>query len=67
MPRFEQFEIWIFQNDRWELVAAFFDFDTASAVARNRKARVKLVHATYEDGRLQAQETLAEIGDIRTK
>ncbi len=66
MARLEQFEVWVHQNNRWELVAAFFDFDTASAVARNRKARVKLVHATYENGQMVAQETLAEIGSIRT-
>ncbi len=66
MARLEQFEVWVYQNNRWELVAAFFDFDTASAVARNRKARVKLVHATYENGQMVAQETLAEIGSIRT-
>ncbi len=66
MARLEQFEVWVYQNNRWELVAAFFDFDTASAVARNRKARVKLVHATYENGQMVSQETLAEIGSIRT-
>ena len=67
MPRLEQFEVWIFQNNRWEMIAAFFDFDTAQAVASNRKARVKLVHASYENGQMVGQETIAEIGDIRSQ
>lgn len=67
MPHLEQFEVWVFQDNRWELIAAFFDLDTASAVARNRKTRVKLVHATYENGQPVAQETLAEIGNLRSE
>jgi len=66
MSRLEQFEVWIFQNDRWELLAVFYDQDTASAVASNRGIRVRLVHASYENGHPVSQETLAEIGDIRT-
>ena len=65
MPRLDQFEVWVFQGSRWELAAAFFDLETASAVANNRRARVKLVHATYEEGRLTSSEILAEIGNIR--
>ncbi len=66
MSRFEQFEVWIFQNNRWELIAAFFDFDTASAVAANRNSRVRLIHAIYENGRVVSSDTLAEIGNIRS-
>ena len=66
MPRFEQFEVWVFQNERWELIAAFIDFDTAHAVAMLRKSRMKLVHATYDNGQLVSSETIAELGNIRT-
>ncbi len=66
MSRFEQFEVWVFQNNRWELIAAFFDFDTASAVAANRNSRVRLIHAIYENGRVVSSDTLAEIGNIRS-
>ncbi len=66
MARLEQFEVWVFQNNRWELIAAFFDFDTASAVASNRNSRVRLIHATYENGQPIDKEILAEIGQIRS-
>jgi hypothetical protein len=67
MSFLEQYEVWIFENNRWELIAAFFDQDTASAVAQSRKARVKLIHAKYEDGQPVSQELIAEIGNIRNE
>ena len=66
MARLEQFEVWCFDNNRWELVAAFFDQDVAAAVAQSRKSRVRLILAKYEDGQPVAQELIAEIGDIRS-
>jgi hypothetical protein len=66
MAFLEQYEVWVFQDNRWELIAAFFDQDTASAVAQSRQSRVKLIHAKYEDGHPVAQELIAEIGNIRS-
>jgi len=66
MDRFEQFEIWATRPDsasRWEMVAAFADFEVASAVASRRGRRVRLVHSIYEEGKLVKQEVLAEVGD----
>ncbi len=67
MPRVEQFEVWVYQQNRWELVAAFFDHDVAAEVASNRGSRVRLVHAIYEEGKPPQQETLAEIGATRNE
>lgn len=67
MERLEQFEIWVANGERWEFVAAFTDFDVASAVFRNRTYRQKLVHAVYEAGRKTAEDVLAELGSTRTQ
>ena len=68
MDRFEQYEIWGLSPNsgtRWEFVAAFRDFDVASAVAARRGRGVRLVHVVYEDGKLAEQQVLAELGSIR--
>lgn len=63
--RFEQYEVWELRGERWELVAAFVDFDPAAAVASNRNKRLRLIHAIYENGKMVSSETYAEIGNIR--
>lgn len=65
MARFDQYEVWIQNGDKWELSSAFPEFDVASAVAQARGARVRLVHATYEDSKLIEQQVIAEIGSVR--
>ncbi len=65
LTRFEQFEIWEFNHDRWEFVASFVDFDVANALARRRTYRVRLMHVVYEDGKAVEQDILAEIGATR--
>lgn len=67
MERWEQYEIWGLDNGgtRWEFVAAFHDFDVASAVATRRGRGVRLVHAVYADGKLAEQEVLVEVGRPR--
>jgi len=68
MDRFEQFEIWAPRADnvsRWEMVAAFHDFEVASAVAGRRGRRVRLVRSIYEAGKLVEQDVIAEVGDTR--
>ena len=66
MSSLEQYEVWAFENNRWELIAGFFDQDLASAVAQSRGSQVKLILAKYEDGDLVAQELIAEIGNLRS-
>lgn len=65
MAQLEQYEVWAFENNRWEMIAGFFDQDVASAVAQSRGSQVKLILARYEDGDLVAQELIAEIGNLR--
>lgn len=64
MGRFQQYEVWVLQAGRWQLVAAFFDFDTAAVVAEGRGRNVRVVLATYQDGVPVEQETLG-IGTTR--
>lgn len=65
MARFEQFEIWEFNNERWELVGAFRDFDVANLLAHRRSYRVRLMHVVYEDNKAVQQDVLTEIGATR--
>ena len=67
MDHSEQFEVWRLNGERWELVAAFADFDLANAVAMNRSSRMRLVHTVYQDGKLVEKEVLMEVGAPRTE
>lgn len=61
----EQYEVWVLNDGRWEMAAWFNDFEVASAMASARNTRVRLIRATYEDGKKTASETIAEIGATR--
>ncbi len=63
--RFEQFEIWVLYGGRWELASVFRDLDVASAVARGRSRRVRLIRAVYEDGKRVQDDVIAEVGSTR--
>jgi hypothetical protein len=65
MSHLEQFEILQLQGDKWQLVAAFQDLDLANEVARNRRSNVRLVRATYEDGKRVSEEILLDLGSTR--
>lgn len=65
MAQWEQYEVWGLNGERWELLASFHDFDVASAVARARAARVRLIHAVYEGGARVREDVLAELGAVR--
>ena len=67
MARWEQFEIWVQNGTQWEMLASFPDFDVASAVARTRSSRMRLVHSIFEDGSRVEEQTLAELGTIRNR
>ena len=67
MARWEQFEVWTRNgSNRWEMIAAFNDFEIASAVARNRSSKMRLVQAVYENGKVLERDILAEVGATRT-
>jgi hypothetical protein len=65
MTRWEQYEVWVENSDKWEMLASFGDFEVASAMARSRSSRMRLVHAIYEEGKLISQDVLAEVGITR--
>ncbi len=65
MARFEQYEVWEFNTGRWELIAAFRDFDIASVLAHRRSYRVRLMRVIYENGEPVQQDILTEIGATR--
>ncbi len=67
MARFEQYEIWVLNGDRWEITSWFRDFEVASAVARGRSRRVRLIHAVYENGKRVQEEVIAEVGTTRER
>ena len=47
------------------MMAAFADFDIASATARSRSSQMRLIHATYEDDKVVAHDVLMELGTTR--
>jgi hypothetical protein len=65
MPRWEQYEVWVMNQGKWELVAQFNDLEVASAVFRNRTYRQRLIHAVYEDNKVVQQDVIAEVGSTR--
>jgi len=65
MGRWEEYQIWVQKNGRWEMVSAFSDFELASAVARNYSSRMRLIHATYEGNKIVGQDVLVEMGATR--
>jgi hypothetical protein len=65
MARFEQFEIWEFDDGRWHFVASFRDFDVARVMASKRRYRVRLMQVVYEGGKAVEQQVLTEIGATR--
>ena len=65
MARLEQFEIWVLDHGKWQMIASFREFDIASAMARNRNSRMRLIRAVYENGQPVEQQVLAELGATR--
>jgi hypothetical protein len=65
MGRWEQFEVWTQNGEKWEFLGSFMHFDVAQAMAKNRPRRVRLIHAVYEDGKPVEQQILAEVGATR--
>ncbi len=49
------------------MLAFFQDFEVASAVARNRSSKMRLIHTVYQDGAMIEQQILAELGTTRPR
>jgi hypothetical protein len=65
VTRFEQYEVWELNAGKWELIAAFRDFEVANVLAHRRSYRVRLMHVVYEDSAVVQQDVLTEIGATR--
>jgi len=65
MARLEQYEIWVLDEGKWQMIASFREFDIASAMARNRSSRMRLIRSVYENGQPVEQQVLAELGATR--
>jgi hypothetical protein len=65
MDRWDQYEIWLHNGQKWEFVAAFRDFDVASAVARNKRYRMRLLHVFYDGSKKLEELVIAELGSTR--
>jgi hypothetical protein len=65
MPPVEQFEVLQFVAGHWELVAAFPQLELATEVAKNRSANVRIVRASYENGRKVGEDIILDLGSMR--
>jgi hypothetical protein len=65
MSRLEQFEVLQLNDEKWELVAAFEDLDLATEIARARRTRVRVVRATYDDGKRISEDIIVDLGSTR--
>ncbi len=65
MSQIEQFEVLQMAGEHWELVAAFPALDFATEIARSRGANVRIVRATYENGKRVAEDIILDLGATR--
>lgn len=65
MAAWEQYEVWIQNGSKWEMLASFRSLDLASALARSRSNKMRLIHAAYDNEKLVSEEVLAELGMTR--
>ena len=65
MAQWEQFEIWEQKGEKWEMTSSWREFAVASAVAKVKNARVRLVHAVYDGGKRVSEDVLADLGSTR--
>ena len=63
MIRQEHFEVWVQSAEtKWEMLCSFQDLDMASAIAKNRPSRTRLICITYEYGKIISQDLVEELG-----
>jgi hypothetical protein len=65
MSCWQQYEVWELRGTAWERVASFAELAPAAALASLRSRGVQMFLATYEEGRLAAQEFYVRIGELR--
>jgi hypothetical protein len=65
MARWEQFEIYQQNGEKWELLGAFSELELAKTMARNRSSRMRLVRSVYDDTKQVEQDVIADLGATR--
>jgi hypothetical protein len=65
MARWEQYEVWLSVNDKWEMAAAFTELDLATAMSKNYSGNMRLIHAIYEGDRCVHKDVLVDLGATR--
>ena len=61
--RQEQYEVWVQKSEKkWEMLYSFKDLGVASAIAKNRPSRTRLICITYEYGKMISQDLIEELG-----
>jgi hypothetical protein len=61
--RQEQYEVWVQRGEKkWEMLCSFQDLGVASAIAKNRPSRTRLICITYEYGKMISQDLVEELG-----
>jgi 1,2-phenylacetyl-CoA epoxidase PaaB subunit len=65
MARWQHYEVYVQQGDRWNLLGSYINAEAASAVARARWERVRRVRVTFVDSTRIREEVLVETAAIR--
>ena len=65
MSLLEQFEVFQLAGEHWEFVAGFPVLDFATEIARTRGANVRVVRASYENGKRVAEDIIVDLGATR--
>jgi hypothetical protein len=61
--RQEQYEVWVQKAEKkWEMLCSFQDLGVASAIAKNRPRRTRLICITYEYGKMISQDLIEDLG-----
>ncbi len=63
MAKWSQYELWVQTGEnKWEMIGVFPDAEVATALAKSRSRRARLIEVRYDDNKMVGQEVIAEIG-----
>ncbi len=67
IARWEQFEVYQWDGEKWRLLGAFPDLDVAKAMARTRSTRMRLVRTVYDECNQIEQDVIADLAAVQEK
>jgi len=63
MAKWKQYELWVQTGEsKWDMIGVFPTTDMATAVAKARSRRARIIEAIYEGNKLLEQEVVVELG-----